>query len=477
MSKIVKDEQVVSLPTVLFRLLDWIPHEGNLMALRQILPSFDLIGTDDPGVRFWNITASRRMGKTALLRFLFWRAITMKGDFFGPPFVAVIADTHEHANKVWDRILLDIYSRDECRALLANHDRERERLTFKGGAVAQRFSGDNPAALSGEGVTVALPDEAQFISDEAMSNFIPSITERRGIIIAAGVAENDGGWFSQWEDKGDDPYYTDYGHIAIPWYYSPFIPEKMVEMARRELGEEMFSRRYMAVRPQKGESLWPHLHSCIFNLDMPIDPVDKPYEVESPQEGHRYVGGLDVARVEDYTVLTIFDYETGKLVYFHRLTGSSIGTQAAFIAPAVKRYAAHIYMDATGLGIGAYEIMRDTLNALYQDEWDKNGVIVERKGGIEEVVFTNKEKQDMVEKLAVLFEFERIKVPNIVPMIRELHKYQKTKLDSGALRYAAPNGYNDDCVSSLLLAGKGLRRYNPSKIVVPTRNKGSWEYM
>lgn len=470
---LIEEAIAAELPAKLLQTLNFIPHSGELDALTNLLPTLYRV---PDSTLYWAIECSRRWGKTELARIICWIAALQDPDFYGPPYIPIISDTHEHASKIWDRVLRDLYTRPAITSLLAGHDKERERITLKNGAIIQRFSSDNPASLSGEGATLGIVDESQFVQDAAISNFMPSVTERNGAVVAFGVCENDDNWFDQWGERGDDPDFPEYGHLVYPWYTSPFISGRVVEVMKGELGADMFARRYEARRPQRGEELFRNLNNCIINPGQPIDPGFNPLVIEPARKDRRYVAGLDLAKQRDFTVLHIADSDTGKLTYFHRLPHQSYGSQATTIAVPIRDYSARCLVDITGVGNAAIEQFRGSLDALYQREWDLTGNYPDIRGHYEGLVITNAEKVEMVDKLVVLLEYEKVKTPLITPLFRELRRYKRGATTTGKSTFAAPSGFNDDCVSSFLLMCKLLPKYVPTGISRPVeRNKGSWE--
>lgn len=470
------ENKVVSLPTKLFSTLKHIPHNGELEVYRNLIPSFALIGNNSPGVHYWNVTSSRRFGKTECARVLWHFAMSQEDDpIFGPPYVPVCSDKHEHACKIWDRILKDLYTNDTLRSMVANHDRERERITFKSGAISQRFSFDDPSAASGEGASCIISDESQLISDEAYTNTRPTLTERKGIWLAFGVAENDGNWFDTWEDRGDDPDLTEYGHLSLPWHMNPFLPAEFVENFRKQEGEDKYLRLYMAHRPQKGETLWTNLNACILNSNLTIDPGSAPYTYEAPIEGHRYIAALDLAKERDYSVLGIFDYTTRKMVYFHRINKISYGIQAAKFAIPMRQYSAKCLVDITGVGASVIETLRSALNDAYTNDWEQNGIYPLTRASYGGITMNNQDRIDMVDRLTVLLETEGIRFPMISVLVREMKRFRKTRTPGGSYKYSAPSGSYDDCVNMMMMAAKQLPKVVSSQIVIPKRQVGAWE--
>lgn len=65
------------------------------------------------------------------------------------------------------------------------------------------------------------------------------------------------------------------------------------------------------------------------------------------------------------------------------------------------------------------------------------------------------EKTTLVQNLITAVEAGELTLPNIDPLVHELEVYEAATTASGNTRYAAPDGFKDDCVDALALAWKG----------------------
>src|SRR3990167_4251322 len=110
-----------------------------------------------------------------------------------------------------------------------------------------------------------------------------------------------------------------------------------------------------------------------------------------PIEGHYYVMGVDLAKVQDFTTIRVFDRTTNKQVYKDRFQTLEWPFQKKKIAVVAKHYNnALTVLDSTGLG--------DPI----ADDLSRMGV------AIEAYKFTEQSKKDLVEKLSIWIEQKRI---------------------------------------------------------------------
>ena len=174
-----------------------------------------------------------------------------------------------------------------------------------GGEVRVR-SADNPDSLRGEGLDLAVLDEAAWIKQEAWSEALrPALSDKlgRALFISTPRGRN---WF--WEQyqrgvRGDD----DYRSFYFPTSANPHIPAVEIEAAKHELPEIIYRQEYLAefIDDQGG----------VFRR---VQEAAQSQSLKIPQEGSQYVAGVDVAASIDYTVVTVLDVSTHEMVYMDR---------------------------------------------------------------------------------------------------------------------------------------------------------------
>lgn len=154
-----------------------------------------------------------------------------------------------------------------------------------------------------------------------------------------------------------------------------------------------------------------------------------------PMRNHLYVIGLDLAKVEDYTVMAIYDRASNAQVYQDRFNKLEWPYQKEKIKHYAKYYNnALVTIDATGIGDPiADDLLRD-------------GV------GVEPIKFTNEAKKQLIEKLSVYIEQKRIRMLRIPESIQEFNSFTYDISTSGKIRYSAPQGFHDDIVMAHALA-------------------------
>ncbi len=161
---------------------------------------------------------------------------------------------------------------------------------------------------------------------------------------------------------------------------------------------------------------------------------------QEPDTTHIYVIGCDLAKVQDYTVLTVYDRKTNEQVYQMRFNKLEWPFQKARIKELSAKYNnALVIMDSTGLGEPIH------------DDLVRDGV------PCQPVHFTNDVKKQLVEKLSTYIELRYIKMLHIEETIQELLNFTYDYSEkTGRVMYGAPVGFHDDIVFSHALAVWGL---------------------
>ena len=161
---------------------------------------------------------------------------------------------------------------------------------------------------------------------------------------------------------------------------------------------------------------------------------------QKPMRDHRYIIGVDLARVEDFTVLAVYDATSNRQVYQARFNKIDWGMQKSRIAETARHYGdgtspASVVIDATGLG-----------DPIVED--------IGRMGiPVDPIKFTNDQKRQMIEKLVNWIELKRIHILPIEETKRELANFTYDISEAThRVRYEAPSGFHDDIVIAHALA-------------------------
>ncbi len=155
--------------------------------------------------------------------------------------------------------------------------------------------------------------------------------------------------------------------------------------------------------------------------------------------GGEYIIGVDLARLQDFTVLTVMGRLGRNVVAWDRFNQLDWQVQVARITHlAHEYYDAMIWVDSTGVGDPIYEQLR------------KAGLRVTPFS------FTHTSKEALVNALQIAIEQNAITWPaELQTLTNEMLAFEYVQTPAGNVRYGAPEGMHDDAVISLALGNWG----------------------
>jgi hypothetical protein len=325
------------------------------------------------------------------------------------------------------------YKSDLRLTLLEPDGSERSVIEFK--------SADNPDSLRGYAVNFFILDEAARMDYEAYVSAMTTVTQTmgRGIIIST---PKGGGWFRDVYAQGEKFYedgmpkfggdvedpFPEWLSIRMPTWMNPHVKLQAIEDMRRNLPSDVFRQEVGAQFLLDSAGVFRGTRGCVKGLPEP------------PQAGHGYVIGVDLARLQDFTVLTVMDRARRHVVDLARFTQVHWDVQINRIINLARAYNfATLVVDSTGIG----DPIVQTLESAGMN-------VVPYK------ISSHIAKSQLIDKLRLSIEQQRISYPRDLPhfnlMLKELETYEYEISAGGVTRYSAPRGYYDDCVISLALA-------------------------
>jgi hypothetical protein len=158
--------------------------------------------------------------------------------------------------------------------------------------------------------------------------------------------------------------------------------------------------------------------------------------------------GLDLAQINDFTVLFVADKGSNNIVKYDRFQKLSYPLQVKRIYEIARKYNnAKIILELNNVGVAIANTLQEqgakvegfkTVGTISKD--------FEKKGS----------KQEIIEKLSVDIEHRNLTIPDWDILIDELGAFGQELSESGNIKYSAPEGYHDDCVMALALVNWGL---------------------
>lgn len=335
--------------------------------------------------------------------------------------VAWIAPTYRNSRPLWraaERAVAPVAHKLTVRRA------ERE-IVFPSGGALYVYSADNPDSVRGMAFDLVIVDEASRISEEAWTDAIqPTLADRggRALLISTPHGRN---WFYREWMRGYHSASDKYASFQAPTSDNPNPHIKAAFRAAKEtVSERTFRQEWLAEFVDDGGGVFRGVSDAV-----------RVEGERSPNANTTYVAGLDWALSNDYTVLTVMDQSANEVVHIERMTMVDYAMQRARIAAVCRRW-------------NVYSVIAES-NAMGKPNND-----MLRADGIRVRDFhtSNATKAEAIEQLAAAFDHRTIALPNYRPLIDELQAYESQRLESGAMRYGAPDGVHDDCVMSLALA-------------------------
>ena len=151
--------------------------------------------------------------------------------------------------------------------------------------------------------------------------------------------------------------------------------------------------------------------------------------------------GVDLAKYQDWTVLTPFNLNTFRAYPQDRFNRIDWVLQKARIEATALRFKAKVKIDATGVGDPVVEDLKARGLNITDDDAIK---------------FTETTRMNLLNNLAMLIEQDKIELPNDEGLLTELESFQYSLSPLGKIKVGAPETMHDDRVMSLALAVHGV---------------------
>ncbi len=375
--------------------------------------------------RFRTMACGRRCGKTV--------AGAIEGITFAinhpKSMVWVVAPIYSQVMIFWRKLLEFL-----PKSLIKETNQSDRRIVLINDSDIWFKSAENFEGLRGEGLDLVIVDEASKVKRDAWEYALrPALSDKKGkgVFISTPAGMN---WFYETYANGimGSNKKDEYASWKLPTSENKYIDKSEIEAAKRMLPELVFKQEYLAEFLENIGSVFRKISDNIKGA------------FEEPLPNRTYIMGVDLAKHEDFTVLTVLDTESNHLVYFDRFNEIAWDFQKSRIIEWAKRYNnCKVIIDSTGVG--------DPIVA----DLEKEGL------NIQGFKFTYESKANLIQNLSIKIEQGNINYPDIPILIEELRifGYEITE-QTRRILYSAPLGYHDDCVISLALAAWGLLEEN-----------------
>lgn len=335
----------------------------------------------------------------------------------------------DQATKV--QLQLEDYFKDYpelWKMIVKKFDRKYNNIFFHNGSSIKFRSADSGDNLRGLTLHRCYIDEAAFQKEEFIQEVLfPMATQTDGRFIMASTF-NGKNWFWDWYNRGLDEENWDSVRSLKRNYKDLNDPKvtSVVEAVRGSMTKAQFAQEYLC-EPVSATTLFTNIESC-------VQPT-----VFIPPKNQRLFLGMDIGISQDYTVLTAIDekYNVIDIDRFH-YRESGIG-----YSDFKKRLLHFVHKHTKWCQVAHFEFNN---NELLFDELMEDKEFARLA---EPITVTPQLKPKMIDNLILLFEKEKISIPNNRDLIAELYDYGGTKSRTGKISYSNTFGKHDDMVMSL----------------------------
>lgn len=292
---------------------------------------------------------------------------------------------------------------------------------FKNGSLLQLKGSDEPDSLRGANPLGIIFDEYDTQKNEGWPIVQPIIRANGGWVWFIGTPR---GKQKLWElyNLGQSGH-KEWKSYRLKASESGIIAPDQLEESKKTMSPAMYNQEY--------ETEFLEGEGGVFRGVRDIATA----KATRPVPGKNYIIGCDLAKVKDFTVLSVFDRSTNKQVNQDRFQTLEWPFQKARIKALSDIYnRALVVVDATGLG-----------NPIV-DDLIRSGVPVEP------VNINQTNKKEMIEKLSIWIDQRKIEILPIDETLIEYDNFGYKVSEQGRISYAGMGSSHDDIVMSHALA-------------------------
>lgn len=326
---------------------------------------------------------------------------------------------------------------------IAHINNTERRIEFANGGVIEAWSMTDPDAGRSRKYHQAIIDEAAKAPHLKVAweeSIRPTLTDYRGDALFLSTPKGLNYFYDLYQRGQDALANPDWKSWQLPSSVNPFLDPAEIEAAQLELPDLVFKQEYLAEFLSGEGAVFRNVDACL--LSDPTTPAE--------HKGHEIVGGLDWAKLHDFTVLSLVCIHCEREVYLDRFNKIGWDFQRERVLAALLKWGAtYGLVETNSIGSPNLEALRDAA---------PESIAL---AGFET---TAKSKGQLIQSLALAFEKEMLQwLPD--PVARhELIAYEATVTDTGFTRYGAPEGQWDDTVIARALAWKAARYRIPREL-------------
>jgi hypothetical protein len=374
----------------------------------------------DDRTRFRVAACGRRFGKTEVgKREIVLAALHGKKCWW-------LAPTYRMATETWQSIKHFLRPLDSC----VVSDSERMITLPTGGSIAVRSTHEYHN-LRGAGLDFAVLDEAAFMHPDVWPQIVRPMlgtTQGDALFLSSPFGRNH---FWDLFQLGQDPLKELWKSFHFTSYDNPdFKPAELADI-QSTTPERIWREEYMAEFIDDAGAVFRNVRACAITSELlTAEPMAK------------YIIGVDLGKSNDFTVFTVMNPTTRRVVYVDRMREVDYTLQLSRLRALCEKFPPQTV------------IIEDNIGEMFIEQAKRAGLPVQP------FHTSAQTKALLIDRLSIAFERGEIAILNEGKhwnvVVNELLSYQLERLPAGGFRYSAPEGQHDDTVISLALAWHGV---------------------
>lgn len=332
--------------------------------------------------------------------------------------------TNKQAGEQFERLVKGLKELNES---IVTFNKTKLIISFCNGSSIRFWTSENENCRSFTYESIIV-DEACFVKEKIFSagilaTVMVSLSKNTGKVLLTSTPKEKN-WFYNFFVDGMDESKPDIKSFTFTSEEGGLISKIELERVKGRIDPNVYKNEYLAEFIEDGNGLFNYTNSLY---------IGNKYEELSDNytSKNQCVAGLDVG-MQDYTVLTIMEVVSGKVIFIKRWNQCDWFNLINEIVEICKKYNnAKLFVESNGIGAMPLQ----TLAKLYPNtkKW----------------VTSETSKVDIIQKLMKDLSLNEITIPKNEQLIKELNDFG-VKYVNGKPRYAAIKG-NDDMVMSLAI--------------------------
>lgn len=323
--------------------------------------------------------------------------------------------------------------------------------------------GDSVRGFTTKKKGILVVDEAAYINkDWFYSVVVPIANVYKSDIFCFSTPKYKQGLFYELYSQAAPHYLNTYhaSHIiSFDWNnydLSKYLTPELLELYRQQLPKAAFTSEYLAEFIDGDGSVFTDFKKCIGEVEF---DNTKPLHISID---------WGTGTGSDDTAISLGQYDGHKIliskqIYFNdkktnETTDSILDIVKMYVRRGYKEI--NIVVEHNSIGQVYYDILKDKIDEYEtrfnyeEDDWRKEIEI-----SISQFTTTNKSKKRIIEKLTMLFENDKVVIPNDDKLLTQLSMFEAKINENGTVIYKGANNSHDDLVMSLCFLVDALDKY------------------